>query len=164
MSAIAVVAAVVATSASGVTGGDKITTIAGNGCCASSGYGGPAKKAGLAGVNGVAVDGQGNVYLVENTGRRVRKVSRRGKITAFAGTGKCCYSGDGRAASARLTNPYGVAADRQGNVYIADLGVEPRAQGEPRRDDVQRSPGTACSVSQGTAVRQPRLSCGSRGG
>ena len=51
---------------------------------------------------------------------RVRVVSG-GTIATVAGNGTCSYGGDGGAAtSARLNQPYGVAVDTSGNLYIAD--------------------------------------------
>jgi len=56
----------------------------------------------------------------------VRKVSTSGTITTIAGSGTTGYSGGGYsgdggpATSAGLNNPYGVAVDMAGNVYIAD--------------------------------------------
>ncbi len=44
-------------------------------------------------------------------------------ITTIAGTGTSGFTGDGGAATAaRLSNPYGVIADNNGNIYIADDG------------------------------------------
>ncbi|MBI2860404.1 MAG: hypothetical protein HYX91_02705, partial [Chloroflexi bacterium] len=44
-----------------------------------------------------------------------------GIITTVAGTGTLGYGGDGGAAtSAQLRNPYGVAVDSGGNLFIAD--------------------------------------------
>ena len=64
---------------------------------------------------GVAVDRQGNVYIVDGDADRVRKVDAGGTITTIAGTGLRGFSGDGGpATSARLNNPYGVAVDGQG--------------------------------------------------
>lgn len=46
-------------------------------------------------------------------------------ITTFAGTGTAGFSGDiGPAASAQLNGPLGVAVDRKGSIYIADVGNE----------------------------------------
>ena len=104
-----------------VSRGGTITTIAGTGDYGFSGDGGPATSARLDSPHGVAVDGKGNLYIADLGNQRVRKVSRGGTITTIAGTGNYGFSGDGGpATSARLYNPYGVAVDGRGNVYIAD--------------------------------------------
>jgi uncharacterized repeat protein (TIGR01451 family) len=71
---------------------------------------------------GIAVDAAVNVYIADSFNSRIRKVSPNGIITTVAGTGACCgFSGDGGpATSAQLNNPLAVAADRFGNLYIAD--------------------------------------------
>jgi len=99
-----------------------ISTVAGIGSSADSGDGGPATAAGVNG-DGVAVDGNGNLFISEQGNSRVRKVAPNGIITTIAGTGTPGYNGDGIAATlAQLNNPVGVAADPVGNVFIADLG------------------------------------------
>ena len=46
-----------------------------------------------------------------------------GKISTFAGNGVAGFGGDnGQATSASLTQPFGVATDASGNVYVADYG------------------------------------------
>ena len=105
-----------------VSPGGTITTIAG-GKIGKSGDGGPATSAWLWDPRGVAVDGQGNVYIADNGDSRVRKVNPSGTITTFAGTGSGGFSGDGGpATSARVRGPWGVAVDGRGNVYIGDGG------------------------------------------
>jgi sugar lactone lactonase YvrE len=105
-----------------VTGDDTISTVAGTGALGSGGDGGPAVAATLDNPTSVAVDGQGNLYIADAAGNRVRKVSG-GTITTIAGTGTNGFSGDGGpATSAQLSAPFAVAVDGQGNVYIADNG------------------------------------------
>ena len=70
---------------------------------------------------GVAVDGAGNVFIAETGNNRVVEAQPSGLVVAIAGTGACCYAGDGgAAANARLQAPSGLAVDASGNVYIAD--------------------------------------------
>jgi hypothetical protein len=96
-----------------------ITTFAGTGVQAYSGDGGPAISANLESASYVAVDAIGNVYL--SGGNSVRKINTLGIISTFAGTGSQNYSGDGGpATAAELNNPYGIAADAAGNIYIVD--------------------------------------------
>jgi len=48
-------------------------------------------------------------------------VNPAGIITTVAGTGTCCYAGDGGPAiGAEIGAPYGLAVDASGSVYIAD--------------------------------------------
>jgi hypothetical protein len=96
-----------------------IATLAGGGSVIF-GDNGPAKDAALFSPFGVAADASGNVYIADTSDNAIRKVSD-GVITTFAGSGIYGYSGDnGAAIGAALNQPYDVAADASGNVYIAD--------------------------------------------
>lgn len=87
------------------------------------GDGGPALAAMLSQAEGVAVDNSGAVYVADAADNRVRKIAPDGTIQTVAGTGTAGFSGDGGpATSALLSHPYGIAIDRSGNLYIADLG------------------------------------------
>jgi len=98
----------------------RIDTLAGSDW---SGDGGPAIGAALLQAEGLAVDSNGNVYIAEAAGHRVRQVTPQGTIRTVAGTGVPGFSGDGGpATAAQLNSPYGVACDSRGNLYIADLG------------------------------------------
>jgi len=99
-----------------------ISTIAGTGTPGFSGDGAAATSAQLYYPLGVAVDGGGNVFIADTANHRIRRVDAgTGLISTIAGTGTFGFSGDGAAAtSAQLYNPYGVAVDGVGNVFIAD--------------------------------------------
>ncbi|MGV3556543.1 NHL domain-containing protein [Larkinella arboricola] len=97
-----------------------ITSVAGNGKEGCTGDGGPAIQANLSAIN-VAVDRQGNFFVVDEIHQRIRKVASNGIITTVAGNGNFGYSGDGiLATSTALKYPAAVTADAQGNLFIAD--------------------------------------------
>jgi uncharacterized repeat protein (TIGR03803 family) len=100
-----------------------ITTVAGNGTAGYSGDGGAATSAGLYNPSGVAIDASGNIYIADKDNSRIRKVTAsNGIITTVAGNGSMGFSGDGSAAtSAGLYNPFGIAVDASGNIFIADI-------------------------------------------
>ena len=99
-----------------------ISTFAGNNTPGYSGDGGTPTSAQLSLPTGMAYAG-GKLYIVDSANNVVRVISN-GVISTFAGTaGTAGFSGDGKAAnSAELNHPSGVAADSNGNVYIADTG------------------------------------------
>ncbi|MBC7552480.1 MAG: T9SS type A sorting domain-containing protein, partial [Taibaiella sp.] len=69
----------------------------------------------------ITIDAAGNLYAAEYWYDKVRIINTAGIITTFAGTGSTGFSGDGGPASAaKLKGPYGVAADRFGNIFIND--------------------------------------------
>jgi uncharacterized protein (TIGR03437 family) len=97
-----------------------IQTVAGNN---NSSAAASALSVALGQPEGIAVDHSGNVYFAEAANNRVRKVGTDGSIQTIAGTGVAGFAGDGGpAAAAELSQPYGLAIDAAGNLYIADLG------------------------------------------
>ncbi len=98
-----------------------INTVAGNGSIGHSGDGGPATAASLNSPVGVTVDLNGNLYITEWSGNRIRKVDKNGIISTIAGNGGYGYSGDGsNATSATLSGPSGILVDSLGNIYFAE--------------------------------------------
>jgi sugar lactone lactonase YvrE len=83
--------------------------------------GGPAATAWIGSPNAVAADAGGNVYFVDFANNRVRRIWANGIIGTVVGFRDRGFSGDGGpAARAQIDGPNGVAADRAGNIYIAD--------------------------------------------
>jgi trimeric autotransporter adhesin len=98
-----------------------ITAFAGTGGCGSGGDNGPALQAQLNQPSGVVFDAQGNRYISELIGNRVRRVDRNGIITTVAGIGNIGFGGDGGSATQALFSaPRSVAVDPSGNVWVAD--------------------------------------------
>jgi sugar lactone lactonase YvrE len=108
-----------------------ITTIAGTGVQGSSASDVPAASAQIAGPNGIAVDGAGNVYFTDTGSATVKMVAgpcsttpcstTPGNLYIVAGNGSKGYGGDGGpATSAELYHPNEVTVDGAGNLYIAD--------------------------------------------
>lgn len=113
-----------------VSTGGIITTIAGSGQRGAAGDNGPATAAQLGYVTSIAVDNSSNLYLNDRFNYLVRRVSAAGIISTFAGNGQFRYSGDNTTAISTGLDPYDLAVDRQGILYIAD-----RANNRIRRVD-----------------------------
>jgi uncharacterized protein (TIGR03437 family) len=110
-----------------IAGGDSVFTASGQ----------PAVSVPLGYINGVAIDGTGNVYFTDPLDHLVLRVSPGGVITVIAGNGIAGYSGDGgpatAAAIAATDSPDqyiplmfkevslgGIAVDPKGNVLFGD--------------------------------------------
>ncbi|MBI5610437.1 MAG: SMP-30/gluconolactonase/LRE family protein, partial [Deltaproteobacteria bacterium] len=97
--------------------GGTVTTLSGNG---TAGFkDGTGNGAVLNGPISIALDSAGNGIFVEYLGNRIRKVTPSGVVTTLAGTGVGGYL-DGAANSAMFLNPWGVAVDPAGTIYVAD--------------------------------------------
>jgi len=108
-----------------------ISTFAGNPTVPGgySGDGGLATDALLNNPEGVIVDGAGNVYISDTLNDVIRVVTPDGYIHTVAGNSTVAngpnpgYTGDGGpATSAQLYEPYFLAFDPSGNLYVADFG------------------------------------------
>lgn len=63
---------------------------------------------------GIAVDGQGNVYVSEVDNNRIQKLTKDGKSVAV-------FGGPQGDAPGQFNSPFGLSVDRAGNIYVADL-------------------------------------------
>jgi trimeric autotransporter adhesin len=100
---------------------------------------------GLTPIN-LVVDGSGNLFISTSNspdlaGSVYEWVAASGTLRLFAGNGVTGFSGDtGPAVNAELNSPQGLAADRFGNVFIADTGNN-------RIREVQASTGDIITVA-----------------
>ena len=70
--------------------------------------------------NGIAVDGNGNLYVADTGNNTIRKITPDGTVTTFAGSAGSSGATNGPGNLARFSTPYGVMVDRSNTVYVAD--------------------------------------------
>ena len=94
-----------------------VSTIAGSGSSGSNNATGT--SASFNKPQGVVVYANGNVYVSEYSGNKIRKITPEGVVTTFAGSSSSGTS-NGTGTSARFSIPNGLAIDASGNIYVAD--------------------------------------------
>ena len=94
---------------------------------AGSGYRGdfvddvPAQDATIRSAETIAFDTNGRLLFVDHQNAVVARIEQHGRMTRLAGTGAQGHTGDGGPAiAATLNEPYDIALDAAGNLYIAD--------------------------------------------
>ncbi len=100
----------------------EVTTLAGNPSVygTANGTGGAATFTEL---EGIALDGQGNLFVGDVYGRNIRQVViATGVVTTLAGSG-ASDSQDGVGTAASFRTPYGMTYDGAGNLYVFDNGA-----------------------------------------
>jgi sugar lactone lactonase YvrE len=95
----------------------EVTTLAGTG---EPGYrDGPALTAQFDVPIGIAVDDEGNVYVVDSGASRIRLIGLDGLVSTIAGSGVTGYA-DGPATAAAFWYPTDIAIGPDGKLYVAD--------------------------------------------
>ena len=100
-----------------ITPAGEVTTLAGSG---TEGYHDATGTA--AQFNhpfGVAVDSDGIVYVADQVNHRIRKITSKGVVSTFAGSGTQGYH-DATGTAAQFNYPHSVTVDSSGNLYVAD--------------------------------------------
>ena len=69
---------------------------------------------------GIAVDGEGNLYVTDGGNHTIRKISPLGVVTTYAGAVGARASNDGPVAESRFSFPSGIAFDRYGYLYVTE--------------------------------------------
>ncbi|MFI5161292.1 MAG: gliding motility-associated C-terminal domain-containing protein [Sphingobacteriales bacterium] len=102
-----------------ITPAGVVTTFAGSGAQAETD--GTGTSAAFNRPIGIAVDANGNVFVADYGGNKIRKISPAGVVTTLAGSGTK-GTADGTGTQASFFEPEGIAMDASGNLYIADTG------------------------------------------
>jgi sugar lactone lactonase YvrE len=147
-----------------ITPGGIVTTLAG-----SSGVKGSADGVGSSATfntpEGIAVDSGGTVYVADTGNSTIRMITGAGIVSTLAGTAGVVGSADGTGPAATFYNPFGIAVDKNGDLYIADTnnstirvihagGVVTTLAGTPRSSGIADGTGRAAqfAVPQGVSV------------
>jgi streptogramin lyase len=101
-----------------ITPDGVVTTLAGNG--GTTFADGTGTNATFNNPRAVSVDSAGNVYVGDITNHRIRRITPSGVVTTLAGNGGTTFA-DGTGTNATFNEPYGVAVDLGGSVYVADM-------------------------------------------
>ena len=102
-----------------VTSDGIVTTEAGTGSAGRAN--GPSGEATFDDPTGVAVDGQGNIYIADLQNQMIRKIASDGEVTIVAGTG-VVGSDDGDVSVATFSSPWDIVIDADGNLLVSDGG------------------------------------------
>jgi hypothetical protein len=97
----------------GTLAGTALTTGSANGTGSAARFNFP---------RGIAVGAAGNLFVGEEIGHTIRKVTKAGAVTTLAGLADNPGSADGTGSAARFTAPVSVAVDAARNVFVADRG------------------------------------------
>ena len=100
----------------------QVTTLAGSLAGAGSADG-TGTAASFSGLNGLAYDGAGNLYVADTINDTIRKVVvTTGAVTTIAGLSGTQGSADGTGTNARFYYPWGLVYDGQGDLFVVDNG------------------------------------------
>src|SRR5258708_14386715 len=104
-----------------VTPSGAVSVFAGTAVAGKGGVPGTAKTAQLYQPHDIAIDANGNVFILDSGNFRVLKVTPDGAVANYAGVGFPAFTGDdGPATQAAINLAYGITVDSKGNLFIAD--------------------------------------------
>ncbi|HXT12950.1 MAG TPA: Ig-like domain-containing protein [Candidatus Angelobacter sp.] len=70
--------------------------------------------------SGLAVDGNGNIFVADTVNDTIREVTPLGVVSTFAGAPQVSGTNDGTGSFARFFDPFGVTFDMNGNLFVGD--------------------------------------------
>ncbi len=80
---------------------------------------GSGAEAAFTSAEGIGINQNDELYIVDNENSSIRKVTPAGMVTTFAGDGTRGFQ-NGVGTSAQFYEPYGIAMDKSGNFYVGD--------------------------------------------
>lgn len=101
-----------------ITPDGVVTTLAGSGQAGKTD--GAGIDASFTEASNLTVDASGNVYVADPFNNLIRKITPDGTVTTLAGTGQV-GNVDGVGTEASFHHPNGMAVDKDGNLFVADL-------------------------------------------
>ncbi|MGZ3812091.1 MAG: DUF6443 domain-containing protein [Mucilaginibacter sp.] len=100
-----------------ITPAGVVTTLAGSGLVGAAD--GTGTAASFSYPHSITIDNAGNLFLADQQGNKVRKITPAGVVTTISGTGASGQN-NGAGSVATFSNPFGIAVDQAGYLYIAD--------------------------------------------
>lgn len=101
-----------------VTQAGVATTTAGSGALGSNDDTGAAATFNT--PMGITIDAAGVLFVCDKENMTIRRIAPDGAVTTFAGAPRIAGSTDGTGPLSRFRAPFGIAADANGNLYVAD--------------------------------------------
>ena len=99
--------------------GQSVITVAGQLNTAGA-TDGPAATADFNNPHGLAVDMEGTIYVADRYNHTIRKITRAGIVSTFAGKAGQIGDRDGRGENALFNEPWGIAVNEVGEILVAD--------------------------------------------
>lgn len=139
------------------------TTLAGSAGTVVNGQDGTGADAAFDAPRGIAVDRAGTIYVADTRNNTIRKITSSGVVTTLAGTAGTEGSTNGTGADARFNEPFGIAVDDAGNVYVADASTNSirkiTAAGVVTTFAGGGAPGSTDGTGTGARLDEPRGIC-----
>src|SRR6185437_15830172 len=99
----------------------SVSTLAGSGAIGSDN--GAGNVASFNGQWGCAMGANGNLFVADTYNHKIRKVAFDGTVSTVAGTGSQGNQ-DGPSGTATFNYPYGIAVDKNDNIYVSEIGSD----------------------------------------
>ena len=99
----------------------SVSTLAGSGAIGSDN--GPGNVASFNGQWGCAMGSNGNLFVADTYNQKIREVAFDGTVSTVAGTGSQGNQ-DGASGVATFNFPYGIAVDKNDNIYVSEIGSD----------------------------------------